>query len=246
MKERADDLLAQPADDLLAQIVAMAAQTRADVQGRIRLPTEREIAERLGVQRATVRERLTVLETLGFLRRVQGSGTYLALPTSQFLQFYFETALKLGFVSFDHVQVALETIGAEMAATAAIEAETADFDVLARAIDGIAVSRTVDDSVERQFEFHAVLASACANPVITLLLDGLASVIRAAIARRVRVMAVVSGAFARNTDAYAAVLQALREREPELARTAMRECYAVWRRESAKVAILTSFDAENP
>lgn len=230
------------ADDLLARIINMASQGRADGNGRIRLPTEREIAERLGVQRMTVRERLTVLETLGVVQRVQGSGTYLALPNSRFLQFYFEVALKLHFISIEQMQHAMETIGAEMAATAAIDAQSEDFDRLERAIQHIAEADTVDLSVERQFEFHENLARACTNPVIAIIVDGLASAIRAVIAHRARVMAMVSGAFARNTEAYATVLQALRDREPEAARVAMQECYALWRRESAKVATLSGFD----
>ena len=68
------------------------------------------------MQRPTVRDRLTVLETLGFLQRRQGSGTFLSLPNSQFLQFYFEVSLKLGFISIDQMQGALEMIGLEMVA----------------------------------------------------------------------------------------------------------------------------------
>jgi GntR family transcriptional regulator, transcriptional repressor for pyruvate dehydrogenase complex len=33
-------------------------------------------------------------------------------------------------------------------------------------------------------------------------------------------------------------VDALREREPELARSAMQECYALWRREESKISLL--------
>jgi GntR family transcriptional repressor for pyruvate dehydrogenase complex len=97
-------------------------ELRPDSSGRIKLPTERELADQLGIQRPTLRDRLTVLETLGLLQRVQGSGTYLALPNSRFLQFYFGVALKLGFISIDQIQSAMEMIGREMAGAAAIQA----------------------------------------------------------------------------------------------------------------------------
>jgi GntR family transcriptional regulator, transcriptional repressor for pyruvate dehydrogenase complex len=53
-----------------------------------------------------------------------------------------------------------------------------------------------------------------------------------------RVLSMVHGAFDRNVDAYAAVIQALRDHEPEVARTALQECYALWRREASKISML--------
>ncbi len=203
-----------------------------------RLPTERDLSELLKVQRPTVRERLTVLETLGFVQRRQGSGTYLALPNSQFLQFYFEVGLKLGFVSVDQMQRAMEMIGLEMVSNAAIHASSADIDRLDQVVARLKETPGIDDFVAGQFEFHAGLASACHNPVISLLIDGLARVIRTVLMRRVRVLSMVRGAFDRNVEAYSSVVQSLRDREPETARIALQECYALWRREASKISML--------
>ena len=122
--------MTEDADDLLVRIIEIAMRTRADDTGRIRLPTERELSEMLDVQRPTVRDRLTILETLGFVERRQGSGTYLSLPNAQFLQFYFEVSLKLGFFSVDQMQRAMEMIGLEMVSNAAIHASAEDIDLL--------------------------------------------------------------------------------------------------------------------
>jgi len=226
------------ADDLLTRIVDIAMRTRPDPSGRIRLPTERELAERLQVQRPTLRERLTVLETLGFIHRQQGSGTYLALPNSQFLQFYFEVALKLGFLTIEQIQGAMEMVGLEMAATAAIRGQRQDFEALDAVIERLAASDGAEALVEGQFEFHAGLARACHNPVLVILIDALASVIRSVLASRVAVLAMVRGAFERNTEAYAELVRSLKEREPELARSALQECYGLWRREASKISML--------
>lgn len=231
-------LMTEEADDLLARIIDIAMRTRADSSGRIRLPTERELSEMLDVQRPTVRERLTMLETMGFVQRRQGSGTYLALPTSQFLQLYFEVGLKLGFVSIEQMQRALEMIGLEMVNNAAIHAEAADIDRLDQTVARLKAAQDLHAFVDGQFEFHAGLARACHNPVISLLIDGMARVIRTVLLNRMRVLSMVRGAFDRNVDAHAAVIQALRDREPDLARTALQECYALWRREASKISML--------
>lgn len=226
------------ADNLLVRIIEIAMRTRSDSSGRIRLPTERELSELLHVQRPTVRERLTVLETMGFVQRRQGSGTFLALPNSQFLQFYFEVGLKLGFLSIENMQRAMEMIGLEMVSNAAIHATPADIELLEQTVARLKTTRTVDEFVDGQFEFHAGLARACHNTVVSLLIDGLARVIRAALLSRIRLLSMVQGAFDRNVDAYLAVTQALRDHEPELARVALQECYSLWRREASKISML--------
>jgi GntR family transcriptional regulator len=45
-----------------------------------RLPSEPELAEKLGVSRATLREAMRAFETQGIIRRKQGSGTYVNHP----------------------------------------------------------------------------------------------------------------------------------------------------------------------
>lgn len=223
---------------MLSRIIEIAMRTRADENGRIRLPTERELSELLEVQRPTVRDRLTVLETLGFLERRQGSGTFLSLPNSQFLQFYFDVSLKLGFVSVEQMQRAMEMIGLEMVGTAAIHAGADDIESLESTVQIMGATNNINDFVEGQFAFHTGLARACHNPVIGLLIDGLAKVIRSIFLSRVRVISMIRGAFDRNVDAHAAVVQALKDREPEMAKSALQECYSLWRREASKISSL--------
>lgn len=229
-------------DDLLARILDIAMRTRPDATGRIRLPTERELCEILQVQRPTVRERLTILETMGFVQRRQGSGTYLSLPNARFLQFYFEIGMKLGFVSVEQMQSAMEMIGLEMVSTAAIQATGQDIDELGQVVERLRQAQHIDDFVHGQFEFHAGLAKACHNPVLSLVADGMARVIRTVLLGKVRVLSMVRGAFDRNVDAHAGVVQALRDREPEVARIALQEAYSLWRREASKITVLQPLD----
>ncbi len=225
-------------DDLLIRIIEIAMRVRPDESGRVRLPTERELSEVLDVQRPTVRERLTVLETLGFVTRRQGSGTYLSLPNAQVLQFYFEVSLKLGFLSLEQIQKALEMIGMELAVTASIDASREEFDALDAVVMRMAETESIDGFSQCQLDFHIELARAAHNPVIILIIDGLTSVIRAVMTNRVRMISVVKGSFDRSVATHRSVVQALRDREPEMARIALQECFSLWRRESSKISML--------
>jgi GntR family transcriptional repressor for pyruvate dehydrogenase complex len=231
--------MSEEADGLLIRIIEIAMRTRPDEHGRVRLPTERELSELLDVQRPTVRERLTVLETLGFVNRRQGSGTFLSLPNAQVLQFYFEVSLKLGFLSLDQIQKALEMIGMEMAMTAAIDASNDELDGLEEILTHMVNATSIDTFAQCQLDFHIGLARASHNPVIMLIIDGLTSVIRVVMTSHIRMISVVKGSFDRSLLTYKSVVQALRDREPETARLALQECYTLWRRESSKISILS-------
>ena len=225
-------------NELLIRIIEIAMRVRPDASGRVRLPTERELSETLQVQRPTVRERLTILETLGFVTRRQGSGTYLSLPNAQVLQFYFEVSLKLGFLSLDQIQRALEMIGMEMAVTASIDARKEELDALDAVLARMAEATSIDAFAQCQLDFHLALARASRNPVIVLIIDGLTSVIRTVMINRIRMIAVVKGSFDRSIATHRSVVQALRDHEPEMARVALQECFSLWRRESSKISML--------
>lgn len=61
--------VSQRLHDNLSQIIAMA-------QPGARLPSEPDLAHKLGVSRATLREAMRTFETQGLIRRKQGAGTY--------------------------------------------------------------------------------------------------------------------------------------------------------------------------
>jgi GntR family transcriptional repressor for pyruvate dehydrogenase complex len=132
----------------------------------------------------------------------------------------------------------MEMMGLEMVSNAAIHADGADIDLLEKVVDRLKDVTSINAFVDGQFDFHAGLARACHNPVLSLLIDGMARVIRTVLLNRMRVLSMVQGAFDRNVDAHSAVIQALRDREPEMARISLQECYALWRREASKISIL--------
>lgn len=229
-------------DDILGKILELILTLSPDDKGEVRLPTERVLAADLDIQRPTVRERLSTLETLGFLSRTQGRGTYLTMARSTVIQLYFEIAMKLGYVRVEEMQGAMEMIVREAAASAAISAGAENIRKLVQAVESEQEDDSVDGMVTSQFEFHSLLVRASGNPVIALLFDGIAVVVREVLRRKIRVMKLVAGALSRNLEARRYIVEAIQNREPDTTRTAVDEYFWLWRREEAKISILNYGD----
>lgn len=229
-------------DDILGKIIELILNLTPDAKGEVRLPTERILAADLKIQRPTVRERLSTLETLGFINRTQGRGTYLSMASSSVIQLYFEIALKLGYIRVEEMQSAMEMIVRESAASAAISASAENIRHLAKAVEKESTDNSFDGQVMLQFDFHSLLVRASGNPVMVLLFEGIASVVREVLRRKIRVMQLVSGAFDRNLEARRYVVEAIQNREPDTTRTAVDEYFWLWRREEAKISILNYGD----
>ena len=129
-------------------------------------------------------------------------------------------------------------IGMEMAVTASIDASAEELDALDTVLGRMAKAASIDGFAQCQLDFNIVLARASHNPVISLIIDGLTSVIRAVMTNRVRMISVVKGSFDRSVATHHRVVQALQDREPEMARIALQECFSLWRRESSKISML--------
>ena len=229
-------------DDILGKIIELILNLTPDAKGEVRLPTERELAINLNIQRPTVRERLTTLETLGFISRTQGRGTYLSMASSSVIQLYFEIALKLGYIRVEEMQSAMEMIVREAAASAAVSASPENIRLLVRTVDNEPKDDSIDGHVVLQFEFHSLLVRSSGNPVMVLLFEGIANVVREVLRRKIRVMQLVSGAFNRNLEARRYIVEAIQNREPDTTRTAIDEYFWLWRREEAKISILSYGD----
>ena len=225
-------------DQILKQLRDIIANLKPNAAGQHRLPTERELAETLGAQRSTVRERLAALETLGLINRTQGRGTYLSMPQSIFIQFYFEVALQLNYISVDELQQAREMIEREIARLAALNATPEHTEALKDALARMMNPQSVDAAVDADYEFHLALAHAAQNPVIILIIEGLAVVLRRVLARRLQMVRMVAGSAERLNAAHKNILEAVRDRDPEQAAEAMEEHFWVWKRESSKVSSL--------
>ncbi|MFE2278482.1 FadR/GntR family transcriptional regulator [Streptomyces sp. NPDC059454] len=183
-----------------------------------RLPTERELAARLGISRSSMREAIRALTVLGVVEARHGSGIYVTrLEAGDLLETFGVVAdLSRGprLVELLEVRRVLESTAAALAA-ARITPER-----LAEVEKHLAAMNATDDPEEilaHDLGFHREIAAAAGNETMAAMLEGLSSrTFRA----RVRRGHQEEGAFARTRREHAAIHRALAARDPEAARAA--------------------------
>jgi len=140
------------------------------------LPSERELATRLHVSRASVRQAIIALEVKGVVEVCHGDGTYLrCLPSSgRPLADLFERRQRL-----PDVLETRETLECKLAELAAIRRNAKDVQAIAEALglmeDEIARGKLGD---EGDAKFHGAVATASHNEVLITLMETLAAPIR--------------------------------------------------------------------
>jgi GntR family transcriptional repressor for pyruvate dehydrogenase complex len=200
--------------------------------GRLRLPTERELGASLEVSRGSLREQLSMLETLGFLDRTQGRGSYLQVPDAGFLQLYFDLSRQLGQLTHDQFSAAREMLEISVAEAAAEHVTDDEVAELRALVDAMVGAGEQDRALEADLQFHRRLFTVVDNPIFNLMRDGLAHVLRGAVVDRRRLAAEREPADGgpRPSDAvHYEVVDALAARDGAAASAAMRRHFEVWR-----------------
>ena len=181
-----------------------------------RLPGERELAERFGVSRVTIREAEIALEAQGWIAIKTGSGVYVKPRL-------IDASGALPDVSAFDLTAARAVIEAEAAALAAAhvtDAELVELEALIAAMsDPAATDQTAGES-DRQF--HLAIARISGNPVIEYCVN--------LIWRMRNELPRVRQTYARvchndgnaRAQEHAAILTALQRKDPAAARNAMR------------------------
>jgi GntR family transcriptional repressor for pyruvate dehydrogenase complex len=217
-------------DHILERLKELLSETNPNPEGKTRLPSERELAEALGVNRTTLREKMSVLEAVGFITRTQGSGTFLSMPRSKFLQFYFDMALKLGFISIPQLEEVREMIEAGVARAAAAHATDEDINALEYFLNQMMTAGDTPYGNELDHAFHMHLGTATHNPVMIMILDGLALSMRKVLQHRRRIISQFPRGLDITNDTHTDIYNAVKAHEPDQAEQAMSNHFKVWRR----------------
>ncbi len=180
-----------------------------------RLPREADLASTLGLSRNSLREAVRALSLMRILDVRQGDGTYVSsLAADSLLE-----ALTF-IVEFHHDDSVLELLEVrrilEPAATAkaAARMSDADFDALAELLSHADDNSPVQELVDVDTEFHRRVALGSGNQILASMIESVSGP-----THRARVWRGITQhrALTRTLDEHQAILQALRNRDPELA-----------------------------
>jgi DNA-binding FadR family transcriptional regulator len=129
------------------------------------LPSETGLAERLGVNRSTVREAIRMLEQNGFVRREQGrKKLFASIPHSHDISRRLSVAMVLHQITFEELWEAIYALEPAAAAAAAHRAGDAHLAAIERNL--AATQQALEDSsslTALDLEFHELVAQAAGN-----------------------------------------------------------------------------------
>jgi GntR family transcriptional repressor for pyruvate dehydrogenase complex len=185
-----------------------------------RLPPERELAEQIGVSRASLRSGLRSLQAMGVMNARQGSGTYIVAGPPSLGEGPLRFLAALHGFTRDDMFGARSVLEVGAARLAAAHASPEQLAVMADEVTGMFES--INDPqgyLRHDVGFHRAVAAASQNPVLATLIDTLAQLVWES--RRETV--------AHSTDLREAaemhrrIYQAIRSRDGDEARRAMSE-----------------------
>lgn len=187
--------------------------------GDNQLPTERELAEQLGVGRSAVRRALEVLEAEGRIWRRQGSGTFVSRSDGDAAPSIETLTDKTNFFEVMEARLRVEPGLAQLAALRASAAEVERM----RKLAAKAAASTDGDALELwDSALHRQIAMAAGNSLLLALFDVIDKIRQDNAWRRIRDLARNSG----NLDLYAKqhqeIVVTIADRDPAEAEAAMR------------------------
>jgi GntR family transcriptional repressor for pyruvate dehydrogenase complex len=187
-----------------------------------RLPSERELAEELGIGRNSLREALKVLEAVGLVESRVGDGTYITDQAAASIGRTLGMALAVWGGAIVEIIEARRMIEVSAAPVAAEKATASDLAALETALNRMDAMRREDvrGYFAADMEFHRVVARATQNAIVSRivgdLIDLLERVLHQASVDQLPMIEEGSGT-------HRAVYDAIVRRDPAAAASAMRD-----------------------
>jgi GntR family transcriptional repressor for pyruvate dehydrogenase complex len=199
---------------------AISAIKQMVVDGRLkpgdRLPTEKELAETIGVSRNSLREAVKALSVIRVLDVRQGDGTYVtALEPEQLLEslsFVLDLHQDSSHLEILELRRLMEPIAVEQATPHLTDEDFAQLDEMLAQLNA---DSGIEALVASDIAFHRLINHRCPNAYLSTLLDSLASSTSRA---RVWRGLTDSEAVERTLSEHSRILEALREGRADLAR----------------------------
>jgi len=184
-----------------------------------KLPSERKLADQLGVSRASIREAIQALAFSGYLEVNQGKGTYIleiAIKYDEIVNFFSEFSN----YSLDDLMEARIMLEGEFARLAALNASQEEIDIIEKIFNEIAKSKDLNSFVVKDLEFHLTIAKATHNPFM----NGLMKIIGEMLYKETQRIIGRSRYTKENTiETTRDLVQAIKQRDAEKAKELMSE-----------------------
>jgi GntR family transcriptional repressor for pyruvate dehydrogenase complex len=181
-----------------------------------RLPSERQLSERLGVNRPAVREALRALGFLGLVEVRQSSGTYFKDPEADMLFTMFDLSLLFGRGRFLALIETRSQLEATVASLAAVRRTSEHLDELTTALARMRRAKG-EEFVDADLQFHSTIVDAAGNEVLRDMLRSVRAMVRTWIGQNIRAAGSTRIAY----NDHVPILEAIRDADAERARQAM-------------------------
>ena len=185
---------------------------------------ERDLAEKIGVSRASLRETLRALEILGLIASVPGQGSYILPPNVRALSSFFELMLSLKPTLSENIlelRLTLECEAVRLATKRATPEELANIKEIIDRMPGTLNRNQL--GVDTDFEFHKAIMRATHNDLFVFVYDITETLLkRSHYERRVGVL-YVSGVGEKFIEVHRRVYDALMQGDENKAAQRMRE-----------------------
>jgi GntR family transcriptional repressor for pyruvate dehydrogenase complex len=202
-------------EEIVAQIRDQFAEGRWKPDDR--LPSERELSQRFRVSRASVREAIRSLESLGLVRIKTGEGTFVASGSEVLLSPLVSVILQQKDVLLDIFE-ARKVIEPEIAALAAKRGSPDEIRRMEEILeDQVREIARGDSGVEADTAFHSLLTQSTKNKVFLRLNDAIVDSLRETRERSLQ----IHGRPARSLAGHREILKAVRTKDPAGAKRAM-------------------------
>lgn len=154
-----------PKDDLTNQLLARFKDliSQGVLAPGVKLPPERELAQRFGVSRSSLRHALKVLDIMGVLTQRVGDGTYLTRSAASILSEPLEFLVLLDGISLSELLETRLIVEPELAARAAERATADDLAALRHSLDSMKSESDDAKLIELDLQFHQTIFRASGN-----------------------------------------------------------------------------------
>jgi len=205
-------------EEIVEQLLEMISQ--GELKPGNKLPSERDMAESLGVSRASVREALTALEAIGILYIRPGDGTFVRETSMSETFEPLAMVLEMEQTSGAQMMEVRRVLETELAAMASVRASEDDLkkieEILTRMKTG-----TVSEVVDADVRFHFAIAEATHNTILLRFMNTVADLMHRIIRDKREQLFLSPGKSAEIINEHEDIYWAIKEGNPEKARAAM-------------------------